>query len=375
MPALPAQATAPGKLILMGEHAAVYGVPAVVAALGLRTEARVEPVAGRDGLDLQLPDLGVREECSWPEVVGGGNRRRELWRAYRDDPTPLAFSALRAGEESSLVKIAVAETLRALDRDGGRGAPGRLRLTVSSELPIGSGFGSSASVAVAVAAALVVSLTGDPSPDLALVESAARRSEERQHGRPSGVDHTTVMRGGFLYLAPDGAALDVRKLPEPDWFGGSLRIFDTGAPAEGTGEVVAEVRAMKSRSPQAFAESLDRISVAVDAFATALEEREPAWKTILTAVRAAHRGLHRLGVVPKRVSRRIGRIEAAGGAAKISGAGTLSGEGAGSLLVVWPPSAPGAPDEILSGYRPLEACLGSPGLESRLETRGAHVDV
>ncbi|MFQ5527291.1 MAG: mevalonate kinase [Thermoanaerobaculia bacterium] len=365
MPALATEASAPGKLILMGEHAAVYGVPAVTASVGLRTAARVAPRPIGSSVALELTDLGLREELSWDGVLEYGERRRALWTEYQAAPSPERFSALRAGEEAGVVKIAMAETLRFLEREPAEAHREPLRLSVRSELPMGSGFGSSASVAVAVVAALVASLTSESAPDPSTVAEVVLEAEKRQHGQPSGVDHTTVLRGGFLFLTREDEGLKIERLSRPSWFLPGVRVFDSGPPDQATGEVVAAVRELESRDSEAFATLLSRMEGAVREFAAALACSEPAWPAVLGSVKAFERSLEALGVVPEPARDAIVRIEAAGGAAKISGAGALSGRGAGSLIVFWPPGADGDPRRILADYRPLDADLGSPGLEVR----------
>ena len=75
-------ASVPGKLILMGEHAAVYQRPAVVAAVGMRS--RVELEAAEQGVMLDLPDLDdlVTKAVSSEERID----LDDALRAYRDEP-------------------------------------------------------------------------------------------------------------------------------------------------------------------------------------------------------------------------------------------------------------------------------------------------
>lgn len=353
----------------MGEHAAVYGRPAVVAAVGLRTRVTASPVAGGE-LDLVLPDLGYRAQCTWAEVLAYGDHRRELWRGAGEQTASAATAdtdVMGSGDGAGFVKVAVAEAMRCLERsEGSRHRPG-LRLSVRSKVPVGSGFGSSASVAVAVGAALLGSLSvqEELSADDQRIAAIALEAERRQHGQPSGIDHTTVIRGGVLSVTREGDSLRTSALPRPEWLRRAIRVYDTGPPAEPTGEVVAAVRDLRDREPRGFVETLDTMESATSLFLGALGEKDPPWPTLVDAVRSFERCLEALEVVPAPVAEVVRRVEAAGGAAKISGAGSLSGPAAGSLMVLWPPEArvEAELDAILGDYRPLAARLGADGLD------------
>lgn len=360
------EASAPGKLILMGEHAAVYGRPAVVAAVGLRTRVTVSPVPGRE-IELLLPDLGLRERCSWNDVMKYGARRRAAWRAAHERSQDNGTEEIEAPDPAGFVKVTVAETMRAWQLGSmDRLEPG-LRVSVGSELPLGSGFGSSASVAVAVAAGLLGSLSGERnlSSDDGRISAIALEAERRQHGRPSGVDHTAVIRGGLLRVSREGDDLTTSDLPRPDWLRRSLRIYDTGTPAEATGEVVAAVRKLRDRDLSGFAERLEAMTHATSEFLGALGEEEPPWQSLIGAMKTFEHCLEALEVVPSEIASVVRRIEDVGCAAKISGAGSLSGAAAGSLIVLQPPDARATAelDAILGNYRPLVAELGANGLD------------
>ncbi len=352
----------------MGEHAAVYGRPAVVAAVGLRTRATVSPMATGE-LEFLLSDLGHREQCTWAQVLAYGDRRRELWRGAGEQVAVADLAAVDSGDPAGLVKVAVAEAMRSLGRSANSGPLPGLRVAVKSELPVGSGFGSSASVAVAVGAALLGSLSSEPElfADDERIAAIALEAERRQHGQPSGVDHTAVIRGGFLSVIREDDLLRASDLPRPEWFRRAIRVYDTGPPAETTGEVVAAVRNLRNREPRGFAETLDAMDSATRVFQATLGEKEPPWPTLLDAVRRFERCLEALEVVPPPVVQVVRRVEAAGGAAKISGAGSLSGSTAGSLIVLWPPGARAEADldTILGDFRLLAARLGADGLELR----------
>ncbi len=340
--------SAPGKLILMGEHAAVYGLPAVTAAIGLRVTARLEAAAG-PGLELELPDLGHRQRLGWSELRREAEAARRRWQAF-DAGGPFE----RDPDPASLVRVAVGETLDEL----APAEPPPARLRVDSELPVGSGLGSSAAVAVAVIAG-VLAWSGAQAGHQR-VARLALEVERRQHGRPSGVDHSTVLRGG-LQWARRGAAggLELEPLVASAGLLARFRLYDSGAPAEGTGTVVAAVADRRRRDPAAFDRTLERMEAATLAFREALSAPAEAAAPV-TPIAQFERCLEAIGVVPDPVRRAVERLEAAGGAAKVSGAGALTGTAAGCILGF------DVGDEAwlseLAGCRALDTTLGGEGL-------------
>jgi len=351
----------PGKVILMGEHAAVYGRPAVVAAVDLRltVEACVGSVAGAGGVHLDLPDIRVAEEHSWPEVEEFANRGRRQWGAFRAGQEPFRASRDRSG----LVRIAVGEAMASLA--AASSAPLRertLELRLRSAIPVGGGLGSSAAAAVGVVAAVraVAAGVGLRGPtELAAIEAAALEVERRQHGFPSGIDSGAVLRGGVLFVRGGERELRFDDLPRPGWLRNGLSIVDSGTPGQTTGAVVTTVRKFYGEDPDGVAEVLDRIGAAAEAFREALvSDRETEASA---AIRAGHRSLVVLGVVPSAIAERVARVEAAGGAAKISGAGALEGESAGALICMLGGRDSGT-IEGLSDLAPVDASIGADGL-------------
>lgn len=140
-----------GKAILLGEHAVVYGVPAI--AVGLDRGATATARAS----DLPTIRLGDRSATARDDT--------ELGRG---------FGAL----------------LDAL------GAPS-CEVEVTLDIPAGVGLGASAAIAVAVARS-VLELRGDESPGLDRVVDAAMAWERVFHGNPSGVDAWAAAHGGCV---------------------------------------------------------------------------------------------------------------------------------------------------------------------------------
>jgi mevalonate kinase len=346
----------------MGEHAVVYGRPALVAAVDRRLTVSLAPVssAAPTSLRLEIPDLGFLADTAWPAVREYARQARERWERYAGEPSPERFGALRGDDPLHVVKVALGEALGSL----GEEAPGAGRLRIASDLPVGSGFGSSAAAAVGVIAAY---LAWRAAPlDAERIERLAREVERRQHGLPSGVDAAAVLRGGILWARKAGEGLESEAVEPRSPLLSRLRVFDTGTPPESTGAVVAAVRSRRDRDPGRHERLLARIEAATRALRAELTRAAEDPPRIVELFRECEACLEELGVVPEPVRAVVRRIEAEGGAAKISGAGSLAGPGAGSLLVYH------ADAERLSGrpyllpFRAYAVHLGAPGL--RLET-------
>jgi mevalonate kinase len=196
------EAFGPGKVILLGEHAVVYGHPALAVPLTLGVTARGTP-AGRCGLT-GLPELSVPQ-------------RRMLDAAFE----------------------AVAE------------ATGRppLRVALSSTLPVSMGLGSSAALAVAVSRLLLGASGKSPTP--ARVLALALRMEETFHGTPSGVDHTVSAHGRPLLYRRSVPGRPGRVRQVRIGAGATLVLALVG-PRRGTQETVAALRRRAARWPARY---------------------------------------------------------------------------------------------------------------------------
>lgn len=352
-------ASVPGKLILMGEHAVVYGRPALVAAVGSRAEVRAARRGG-SGVLLDLPDLGYRATAEWPELSAYAERARAAWRAYSERPTAESFLAVSTGDPAHLVRVALGEAAGEL---GASRLPA-LSLEVRSDLPIGSGFGSSAAIAVGVLAAVLTLLDGEPGEER--LDRLALEVERRQHGTPSGADHHTVLRGGVLAIHRRGRDLTVKPVQVPSRTLERFTVVHTGIPAETTGEVVATVRERRRRDRDSFERLLDRMAENVVSFARLLADGQPDWCRMADLIHDYEACLEEIGVVPPAVRAALERARAEGVAGKVSGAGGLSDAGAGSLLVMTGESQ--ELPEALTAYTAFPVKLGAPGLV--LETEG-----
>lgn len=196
--------TAPGKVILLGEHAVVYGQPAIaVPVTQVQATAIVEDAPAGTGITIFAVDLGRRFRLS-----EGQSRGR-------------AAAALARTVHNTLERI-------------GRPANLDLEIRVSSTIPIGSGLGSGAAVATAVVRALVQHLGGYLTSRG--VSDLVYQTELLHHGTPSGIDNTVIAFGKPVYFIKDRCD-EVFWPGRPFW----LAIGDTGIPSS-TREVVADVR-------------------------------------------------------------------------------------------------------------------------------------
>lgn len=352
-------ASAPGKLILMGEHAAVYGCPAVIAAIGLRSCVTIERVADNDEtVTLDLPDIASTQVSDWRELHDYARRARLRWERFDATPTPDNFARVRGTDPAHLVKIVIGECLQYVGHHALPAASIQLRSTI----PIGAGFGSSAALAVSLAAGLLASQGRAPDPEG--VATIALQAERRQHGRPSGIDHHAVLLGGVARAVRDASGrLDVRPVEAGhanlrDLLG-HVAVYDTGAADDATGAVVAAVKPHFTRADRSL---LDRMTRTTQTFIAMLASPPPRSRdAMVNLVRDYEGSLEDIGVVPARVQATIREIECAGGAAKICGAGAIHGDSAGALLVIWPDAPPEPLPAGLRSHTPIPVALAAPG--------------
>ena len=203
-----AVASAPGKVILTGEHFVVYGEPSLVMAVNRR--ARAEAVVEGEGVSIEAPDLGV----SWRE----------------GEEVPRQIAPLKR-----LIDLVVEEASR----------PRGLKVRVHSELPISAGMGSSAAVAVATAMAVGSALGLELSEDE--VYELALEAERVVHVNPSGVDPLISTMGGIVAYRKGEGYVSVEAPVKPIIVVGVTRRRGT------TGAMVRRVDKLRRAYPEVLA--------------------------------------------------------------------------------------------------------------------------
>lgn len=214
-----AVSSAPGKVYLFGEHAVVYGEPAVPCAIERRARVAAEPRED-DRVRVEARDLTL--DGFTVEWGGSTDQRPDL-----DAPSTLVEAAMGYIDE------AVAQARDALgDPEAG------FDITVESDIPLGAGLGSSAAVVVAAIDAAVRACGGSIDPE-ELADRAYRAEHTVQDGQASRADTFCSAMGGAVRVEGDDTrVIDAPSLP-------FVIGYDGGA--GDTGELVAGVRELRER--------------------------------------------------------------------------------------------------------------------------------
>jgi mevalonate kinase len=213
-------ACAPGKVILVGEHAVVYGRAAVALPVReVQAQAIVEYADQSQGIVIVAQDLGM--SCT----VGRGDVERALH--------PLEVTVVGVLQHLGL----------SLEQD--------LTITVSSSVPIARGLGSGASVSTAITRAVARHFCRELTS--AEVSRLVYEVERLHHGTPSGIDNTVISFERPVYFVR-GQTLETFSVARPM----SLVIADTGLESP-TREVVDTVREAWRRSRDRYEDLFDQV--------------------------------------------------------------------------------------------------------------------
>ncbi len=169
--------SAPGKLILFGEHAVVYGRPALAVPVTQVQATATVSENSRGGIMIEAPNVNLSTDLSG---------------LAPDHP-------LAAVINSVFSALSVSN-------------PPACTVYLQSTIPVASGLGSGAAVSVAIIRALSAFL-GQPLPD-EKVNALAFEAEKLYHGTPSGIDNTVVTYAKPVYF--------IQKKP--------IKTFKVGAP-------------------------------------------------------------------------------------------------------------------------------------------------
>ena len=213
------EASAPGKVILFGEHAVVYGRPAIAVPITQRRAKASVHYSSSNNCYIVAPDL----------------KRHDRLQDLPDDDA-LARSARQVLDAANLWQ------------------PPDVTIHVTSQIPIASGMGSGAAIAAAIIRALAKHLNRPDLQTNEMVSALTYEVEKIHHGTPSGIDNTVVAYEQPIYF--------VRQSPR-----NQIELFTVATPLRfvvadtavrsSTKTVVGDVRRQYGEQPAKFAKIFD----------------------------------------------------------------------------------------------------------------------
>lgn len=281
------EGVAAGKVILLGEHAAVYDRHVLALPLENAVSARIAETSS--GIRLSIPDWNIEQQLS---------------------------SNLKEQGGAAAILVLIMEHFGLSDRG--------YDIHVRSRIPIAMGLGSSAALAVAIIRAFD-KLVGKDMSD-AEVEKLAFECEKISHGTPSGIDNNIATYGeAVLYTKSARSRTTPIKITEVP----PIVIASSGIRGN-TREQVAGVRARYDKNRELYSTIFDEIDEISEAGATALTNRD--YEQLGSMMNVCHGFLNAIEVSTPELEKMIAIARHNGAiGAKLTGAG-----GGGSIVALCP---------------------------------------
>ena len=271
------KASAPGKIILFGEHAVVYGRPALAIPV-TQIHADVEVLdSARAGIWIHAPDVNLHAELNTlPSDHPLASVIHNFLFLFRVTPFP------------------------------------NLEVNISSTIPVASGLGSGAAVTVALTRALSAHLA-HPMPDEE-INVFAYEIEKLHHGTPSGIDNTVITYGMPVYFVK-GQTIEIFKVGTPF----TIVIGDTGISAP-TKESVGDVRKLWEADKPKWENIFDKVGEITEEARKNIENGK--WELLGELMDQNHALLQEMTVSSPELDRLVSTARSAGAlGAKLSGGG------------------------------------------------------
>ena len=335
--------TVPGKVHLIGEHAVVYGEPAIIAAVGLRNFVEAE----KSG-EVRFTDdkLHISEEFPVQKIKEFSEKLDSLWEdCFRRRDFSELFSYFR-NEKANFKKACIGKSLREFGIDSG------VSMRTGGNIPHGSGLGSSAALAVAIPKA-IAEVYGIKT-SIERINEIAYSLEKLLHGTPSGGDNTTCAYGGLIWFRKDKNGkprIDSLKNEIPYTLENFV-LTHIKQPEKTTGELVLGLRNLDPsfRDPR-----IKAIGQASREMRSALRNND--FKKVKDMINLSWKNLSELGLSTPEVDEIIAKIVTMGGAAKLCGAC------GGGVMLACHENKDSLKKVIKeSGYNPMETELGVDGV-------------
>lgn len=303
--------SANGKVILFGEHAVVYGVEAVAAAIPGMVRAKVTSIQGP--AEVHIANWGVE------------------------------INALDLGSSSLLDRVCLLILSELNLKASG------FRLDIDAKVPPASGLGASAALAVATTRALAeysgCSLSEED------INRIAYKCEQLAHGSPSGIDNTLATFGGVLRFKRNGDDVSYSALTLPK----SIELLVALSGKKGfTAQTVARIREAKAKEPNKYGKIFSAIADISAAGINALQSHDLPQLADLLALN--QQCLRQLGVSCTEIE----QVLTIAGRQGIRGA-KLTGSGDGGAVIMLPLDKTQRLESELAvaGFSNFRASLGS----------------
>lgn len=186
--------SAPGKVILSGEHVVVYGKPALVSAINLRLK-----------FSLTILERSCKD----------GKLDKEILFISKE-----------------VKKYLISQKIKFVDKP--------FNFKIESDIPVGRGLGSSAALSVASVATFLEFYLGRKF-EKETINNLAFQIEKHFHNNPSGVDNSAACFGGLILYQKQKSLKNLDyKIPKN--IKEKLFLIDSGKPEETSGEMVDFVK-------------------------------------------------------------------------------------------------------------------------------------
>lgn len=347
----------PAKLIVSGEHAVVYGAPALSMAIDQYTlcslQQKQQAIGERAFIEIELPDFQQKHAlpfATWRDRALTIESKYQLYRENRfsieavlQQPLDLIISCLFHFDQRYKIKL------------------NHWTLKLESEVLLGRGLGSSASVIISLLHSLYVhhgiAFTAEEIIDL------AKTIESRQHGQSSGIDPATVFYGGLIEYQ-NGNLHQLKAADLHAW------LVDSGKPEVSTGTVVnsvkqwAESELMRKDNSEAY---VDEHPIWRE-FAKTTEGIKQAWLGenklhLYQQIKLNQSLLEKIQATPPKMRPFLRQINLRQDCAiKVCGAGANEGDSAGIML-------------LISEQSPTELDIQYPVYPVQMSLQGSHCEL
>ena len=300
----------PGKLILSGEHAVLYGCPAIGQSVNRYLDVTIRWLKLAQW-SFELLGMSAKKHLTLANLVKIKHKIKRDYEHFKLGRQTIG-DVLKNPLELSLYTVG-----NVIDRFR-RHLPNGIGITTQSNIPVGCGMGSSAACVVGLIEGmsqfLELALTLEDYIDLGIA------SENLQHGRSSGLDVYLAHKGGCQMLQ-NGTCTPLTWSDSWSW-----QLIHTGQPLASTGECVAAAK------PHMTPMRLNQFEQCTLQMQRALEQNDAVQAQ--HTIQENHRLLQAIDVVPNRVAHFIEECEHRGMSGKICGAGSSRGEHGGMVLLL-----------------------------------------